>query len=81
MSNEDNELDRELQNLSEQLNDEKMDAIARRLGLRPEEKPRKTEDSVSCSFCGRSAGEAGPMVTNGAGAQICRQCLSDFARS
>jgi len=76
---DENELDREIQNMAEQLTDEKVDALARRLGLRDEEKPHRTEqqDAV-CSFCQSPASEVGPLVTNGAGAHICRRCLVSF---
>ena len=76
---DDNELDREIQNMAEQLTDEKVDALARRLGLRDEEKPRRSdEQDIACSFCQTPASQAGPLVTNGAGAHICRRCLASF---
>lgn len=78
MSNDDEELDREVRELASQLTDDKMDAIARRLGLREDERVQKTEQDGNCSFCGSSTAEVGAMVTNGAGARICRQCLGAF---
>ena len=78
MSNNDDELDREVRELANQLTDEQMDSIARRLGLRDDERVRKTGEEGSCSFCGRETAEVGEMVTNGAGARICRKCLASF---
>lgn len=79
MSNDDDELDREVRELASQLTDEQMDSIARRLGLRDDERVRRTDEQGSCSFCGKSSSEVGDMVTNGAGARICRQCLGAFS--
>ncbi len=80
MVDDENELDREIRNLSEQLTDEKVDAIARRLGLRPDEQPKRSDEAVNCSFCGKASSEVGSMVTNGAGAHICRKCLAAFSQ-
>ncbi|TDT42984.1 ClpX C4-type zinc finger protein [Halospina denitrificans] len=81
MSNDDDELDREVRELASQLTDEQMDSIARKLGLRDDERVRRTGESETgnCSFCGKPSSEVGDMVTNGAGARICRQCLGAFS--
>ena len=79
MSDNDDELDREVRELASQLTDEQLDSIARRLGLRDDERVRRTGEEGNCSFCGKSVSEVGDMVTNGAGARICRQCLSMFS--
>ena len=79
MSNDDDELDREVRELASQLTDEQMDSIARRLGLRDDEQVRKTGEEGNCSFCGKPSSEVGDMVTNGGGARICRQCLGAFS--
>lgn len=34
------------------------------------------EKNTICSFCGRNAHEAGPMVTAPSGARICRRCIT-----
>lgn len=79
MSYDENELDREVRALAEQLSDDKVDAIARRLRLRGDERVQKSEADGHCSFCGRSKAQVGAMVSNGADARICRPCLSHFA--
>lgn len=78
MSDDDQHLDRELESLASQLDDDKMDAIARRLGLRDDEQVHRTESQGHCSFCARPQSEVGAMVSNGAGARICRECLASF---
>ena len=78
MSNDDDELDREVRELASQLSDDQMDSIARRLGLRDDERVRKTAEIGTCSFCGRGTDEVGDMVTNGARVRICRRCLASF---
>lgn len=78
MNNDDDELDREVRELASQLTDDQMDSIARRLGLRDDERVRKTGEQGNCSFCGKPTEEVGEMVTNGAGARICRHCLASF---
>ncbi|KAA8985346.1 hypothetical protein CK501_09250 [Halovibrio salipaludis] len=81
MSDDDQELDREIESLASQLDDDKMDAIARRLGLRDDEQVHRTQADGQCSFCGRPQAEVGAMVSNGAGARICGECLASFRSS
>lgn len=78
MSDKDNDLDGEIESLASQLSDEQMDSIARRLGLREDERVHRTEAEGQCSFCGRPQNEVGAMVSNGAGARICGECLASF---
>ncbi|XOZ34637.1 ClpX C4-type zinc finger protein [Halomonadaceae bacterium KBTZ08] len=81
MSDNDENLDREIESLASQLSDDQMDSIARRLGLRGDEQVHRTEAQGQCSFCGRAQSEVGAMVSNGAGARVCGECLAQFRSS
>ena len=87
----DSDIDRELKALLEQLSDEDLNAITRKLGLDQHE-PRKTpaadhqdraveaakEGEAVCSFCGQDSQRAGMMVSNRKGQFVCRGCLAKF---
>ena len=78
---QDQDLDREIESLASQLSDEQMYSIARRLGVRGDERVHRTQAEGQCSFCGRPQEEVGSMVSNGAGARICGECLASFRSS
>ena len=37
--------------------------------------PRKKDDKMHCSFCGRNVQDVGPLISSPTGASICRDCI------
>ncbi|MFE8071436.1 ClpX C4-type zinc finger protein [Marinobacteraceae bacterium S3BR75-40.1] len=87
----DSDIDQELKALLEQLSDDDLNAITRKLGLDQHNRPRRSErkrtaavvkaedeGKAVCSFCGQDAQAVGMMISNRNGDFICRGCLAKF---
>ncbi|MDX1589769.1 MAG: ClpX C4-type zinc finger protein [Oleiphilaceae bacterium] len=89
---DDQDLDQQMTRLAEQLTDDKVKAIADRLGLHRHEKARREasaphtrdpsapsisqREEATCSFCEGTREQVGPMVESKSGALICKGCIA-----
>lgn len=88
----DQELDKQMEQLAQQLTDDKVKAIAERLGLHRHEKAQREAEAphtrdpsapgiseredATCSFCEGRREDVGPMVESRNGALICKGCIA-----